>query len=632
MKNKFSVLLLCIVLLLTFSLNATATISPNDQQATNSIVDEKINLDKYVNTNSSRSQTPGIVSGGIYRIKNVGSGKYMNVHYGVDANGTNVYQWTADGSVEQNFKIIYSEEQDTYMIFAMCSSNGSNRVLNVATNGGSLAHGQNINLYSATSPSTQQMKIISLGENQYRISMASNQNLYLAAYGNSNGTSGGTSSTSAGNIYLSNYVGEPYQHWMFEVIELPSSPSTPIGYLDTITTSNIVGWAYQGDHPNTALEVHIYITNNSTGEQNILVTTANIYRADLESAGYGNGQHGFNCSISWKTYKPGTYTIRAYAIAINGSNNPELTNVKTYTVRNMEGMVDYVNTTKIVGWVWKPDAPESPIDVHIYIYGSNGAQLARYTTLANWMRTDLINMGIGNGVHGFSYSIDWSQFPQDRLRIAVYALDGSNDNRQIYQGYYYNGIEEPDYIWPTMSTRITQTFTHYTHNGIDIGALTRYVAGDPIYCFDDGYIVRSERSDSYGWVVYVNHINPDPTISTYIQTRYAHMMSQPLVSKNTNITKGTVIGYMGDTGDSDGVHLHFETRKTPVYDYLYSEDKSYCIDPLTYFYTNGNPSLYNINSNTNNQNPWGITFDINEIEIDVYDRVNRIEPEENNQP
>lgn len=183
-----------------------------------------------------------------------------------------------------------------------------------------------------------------------------------------------------------------------------------------------------------------------------------------------------------------------------------------------------------------------------------------------------------------------------------------------------------------MSTRITQTFTHYTHNGIDIGALVQGEAGDLIYCFDDGYIVRSEWSDSYGWVVYVNHINPDPTISTYIQTRYAHMTSQPLVSKNTNIAKGTIVGYMGNTGQSNGVHLHFETRKTPVYDYLYSEDKSYCIDPLTYFYTNGNPSLYNINSNANNQNPWGITFDINEIEIDVYDRVNIIQPKENNQP
>lgn len=422
MKKKLLVILLCITLQFTLSVNALAIVSQN-QETIDSVVDEKTNLNEDKNTDLSRSQTSGIVSGGIYRIKNVGSGKYMNVHYGVDANGTNVYQWTADGSVEQKFKIVYSQEQDSYMIFAMCSSNGSNRVLNVATNGSSLTHGQNINLYSATSPSTQQMKIISLGENQYRISMTSNQNLYLAAYGNSNGTSGGTSATSAGNIYLSSYISEAYQLWMFEAIELPASPSTPVGYLDTVTTSNIVGWAYQSDHPNTALTVRIYITNNSTGEQNILTTTANIYRADLASAGYGNGAHGFNCSISWKTYKPGTYTIRAYATAINGSNNHELANVKTYTVRNAEGMVDYVNTTKIVGWVWKPDAPETPIDARIYIYSSNGTQLAVYTTLANWMRTDLVNMGIGNGAHGFSYSIDWSQFPQDRLRIVVYAVD-----------------------------------------------------------------------------------------------------------------------------------------------------------------------------------------------------------------
>ena len=47
---------------------------------------------KHGDSASPKSQASGLVSGGIYNIRNMDSGKYLNVHYGVDANGTNVYQ------------------------------------------------------------------------------------------------------------------------------------------------------------------------------------------------------------------------------------------------------------------------------------------------------------------------------------------------------------------------------------------------------------------------------------------------------------------------------------------------------------------------------------------------------------
>ena len=63
-----------------------------------------------------------MVSGGIYNIRNMDSGKYLNVHYGVDANGTNVYQWSYDGSTEQKFKVVYFSSTDSYKIYAICQA------------------------------------------------------------------------------------------------------------------------------------------------------------------------------------------------------------------------------------------------------------------------------------------------------------------------------------------------------------------------------------------------------------------------------------------------------------------------------------------------------------------------------
>lgn len=109
------------------------------------------------------------------------------------------------------------------------------------------------------------------------------------------------------------------------------------------------------------------------------------------------------------------------------------------------------------------------------------------------------------------------------------------------------------------------------------------------------------------------------------------MSKNLLVSENTNITKGTQVGYMNTTGQSNGVHLHFETVRVDsmttveMYDANGAIDKSKCIDPLNYFDSSGNVLAYNINSNDNS---WGLTFDINETEIDIYDRFNQIIIEE----
>lgn len=58
---------------------------------------------------------------------------------------------------------------------------------------------------------------------------------------------------------------------------------------------------------------------------------------------------------------------------------------------------------------------------------------------------------------------------------------------------------------------------------------------------------------SYGWYVIVRH-------RLGFSSLYAHLNEQPLVKPGQKINKNQIIGYMGTTGISTGVHLHYEVR------------------------------------------------------------------------
>ncbi|MED4360541.1 M23 family metallopeptidase, partial [Geobacillus stearothermophilus] len=64
---------------------------------------------------------------------------------------------------------------------------------------------------------------------------------------------------------------------------------------------------------------------------------------------------------------------------------------------------------------------------------------------------------------------------------------------------------------------------------------------------------RSYYSSSYGNVIFVSHVINGQTYTTV----YAHLEAR-LVGEGQHVRKGQVIGYMGNTGNSTGPHLHFE--------------------------------------------------------------------------
>lgn len=104
-------------------------------------------------------------------------------------------------------------------------------------------------------------------------------------------------------------------------------------------------------------------------------------------------------------------------------------------------------------------------------------------------------------------------------------------------------------IRPVIGGRRSQGI--HGHNGVDIAA----TPGTPIMASGDGRVVLAKSSGyngGYGNMVIMIHDNK-------IQTVYAHLRNV-YVSSGQNVTQGTVIGTVGNTGRSTGPHLHFEVR------------------------------------------------------------------------
>lgn len=92
------------------------------------------------------------------------------------------------------------------------------------------------------------------------------------------------------------------------------------------------------------------------------------------------------------------------------------------------------------------------------------------------------------------------------------------------------------------------------HAGIDIAA----PAGTPIRAADSGSVVLAGWQGGYGLYTCVRH-------TASLSTCYAHQ-SKLGTTSGASVRKGQLIGYVGNTGNSFGDHLHFETwvRGRPV--------------------------------------------------------------------
>lgn len=139
-----------------------------------------------------------------------------------------------------------------------------------------------------------------------------------------------------------------------------------------------------------------------------------------------------------------------------------------------------------------------------------------------------------------------------------------------------DGIATGNMVWPAPGVSyITQYYSgpRYDlgqHQAIDIGTPlgTTLVASDggTVEAIATGYgnmYLSSSGMATYGNYVLINHGNG-------MKTRYAHM-SEVDVQQGQKVSKGQAIGLSGNSGNSSGPHLHFETI-----------NNGYCDNPLNY--------------------------------------------------
>lgn len=86
------------------------------------------------------------------------------------------------------------------------------------------------------------------------------------------------------------------------------------------------------------------------------------------------------------------------------------------------------------------------------------------------------------------------------------------------------------------------------HEGIDMAA----PIGTPIYATADGVVIHAGRMGAYGNLIKIQH-------EMGIETRFGHL-SKIKVKVGQKVSRGSLIGAMGNTGRSTGPHLHYEVR------------------------------------------------------------------------
>jgi murein DD-endopeptidase MepM/ murein hydrolase activator NlpD len=121
------------------------------------------------------------------------------------------------------------------------------------------------------------------------------------------------------------------------------------------------------------------------------------------------------------------------------------------------------------------------------------------------------------------------------------------------------GSSDPSQMaWPTEVHTITSPFgareapclgCSTYHQGLDIGA----AEGDPVHAVLNGRVTFRGEMSGYGNYVCLTH-------SAKLTTCYGHLSRFGRWQVNDTITRGAVIGYVGQTGNVNAPHLHFEVR------------------------------------------------------------------------
>lgn len=172
-------------------------------------------------------------------------------------------------------------------------------------------------------------------------------------------------------------------------------------------------------------------------------------------------------------------------------------------------------------------------------------------------KMDLLDREIYVQSQSFDYLRDLAGQQKDKLaHIPAIQPISEKDMKQMASGYGYR--RDPVYG------------TGKFHEGMDFSA----DRGTPVYATGDATVLSADWNSGYGYMVELDHGY------NYV-TRYAHL-SDMLVKPGQKVTRGDLIGRVGNTGKSTGPHLHYEVRYNGVPQ-----------NPVNFYFFDLTPEQYN---------------------------------------
>lgn len=203
--------------------------------------------------------------------------------------------------------------------------------------------------------------------------------------------------------------------------------------------------------------------------------------------------------------------------------------------------------------------------------GHREVELAYSSTVTDkdcWFK---IPAGLTPGIYTFTIYVSNSNVKDDQWAQAITPL---TLNVQVVGDETSTGTSI-DPIWPCASAYKITCMYYYVDGGMH---RTRYgkdtaidiTGGGNIIAVADGTVKTKEDKGTEGFGKYIEIAHSDGTV-----TLYAHLASyDPSVSVGAAVKQGQVIGVMGDTGNSNGTHLHFEMKgQNPFLDIYYAKYK-----------------------------------------------------------
>jgi murein DD-endopeptidase MepM/ murein hydrolase activator NlpD len=145
-------------------------------------------------------------------------------------------------------------------------------------------------------------------------------------------------------------------------------------------------------------------------------------------------------------------------------------------------------------------------------------------------------------------------------------VKGTKVSEDYNFNYYPPAASSTDWGWPTISPYVITSYYGYRwgklHGGIDISGSG---FGSPIYSSTEGTVISvfsgCANQGYYGSTCgggFGNSVQVQST--TGLTIIYGHIKNNIKVSVGETVTKGQLLGYMGNSGSSTGTHLHFEIR------------------------------------------------------------------------